>query len=207
MATTSCGVRTLSGRRTVGDHHRAVNDTPPLPSRPNASSKAVAKPTLARQPTLPTAPPLIRAVGGALLVTLALAGCESPPTQQQTGAVVGGVLGGVLGSQVGKGGGRTAATVIGTLIGASIGGAVGRSMDDNDRRKTAQALETVRTGQSSTWTNPDSGTRYTVTPTRTRSTTEGPCREYTTRAVIGGKTETVYGQACRQADGSWRVVP
>ena len=146
------------------------------------------------------------ASAAALSIALALTACESPPTQQQTGAVVGGVLGGVLGSQVGRGSGRTAATVIGTLIGASIGGAVGRSMDDNDRRKTAQALETVRTGQSSAWTNPDSGASYTVTPTRTRSTTEGPCREYTTRAVIGGKTETVYGQACRQADGSWRVV-
>jgi surface antigen len=160
-----------------------------------------------RRPVCTTPPSLTRAVVAALAATLALGACQSPPTQQQTGAVVGGVLGGVLGSQVGSGSGRTAATVIGTLIGASIGGAVGRSMDDNDRRKTAQTLETVRTGQSSTWTNPDSGASYTVTPTRTRTTTEGPCREYTTRAVIGGKTETVYGQACRQADGSWRVVP
>ncbi len=138
---------------------------------------------------------------------LLLAACQTSPTQQQTGTVVGGVLGGVLGSQMGRGGGRTAATVIGTLVGATLGGAVGRSMDDNDRLKTAQALETARTGQSRTWTNPDTRATYTVTPTRTRETAAGPCREYTVDARIGGQPEKVVGQACRQADGSWRAVP
>lgn len=144
---------------------------------------------------------------GAVLLPFLLAGCESPPSQQQSGTVIGGVLGGVLGAQVGQGSGRTAATVIGTLIGASIGGNVGRSMDETDRLKTAQALESVRTGRSSSWRNPDTGAAYTVTPTRTRQTSDGPCREYTVDATVGGRPERVYGQACRQADGSWRTVP
>lgn len=143
----------------------------------------------------------------AAALVFALAACESPPSQQQSGTVIGGVLGGVLGSQVGQGSGRTAATVIGTLIGATIGGNVGRSMDQTDRLKTAQALETVSTGRSSTWRNPDTGAQYTVTPTRTRQTAEGPCREYTVDATVAGRPERVYGQACRQQDGSWRVVP
>lgn len=158
--------------------------------------------------------PVLRAPGrtrmrlaATLAAALALGACQSPPTQQQTGTVVGGVLGGVLGAQVGKGSGRTAATVIGTLVGATLGGAVGRSMDETDRLKTAQALESARTGQSRTWTNPDTRATYTVTPTRTRETTAGPCREYTVDARIGGQAEKVYGQACRQADGSWRAVP
>ena len=138
---------------------------------------------------------------------LALSGCESPPSQQQSGTVIGGVLGGALGSQIGHGSGRAAATVIGTLIGATIGGNVGRSMDQTDRLKTAQTLETVRTGRSSTWRNPDTGAEYTVTPTRTRQAAEGPCREYTVDATVAGRPERVYGQACRQKDGSWRVVP
>jgi surface antigen len=147
---------------------------------------------------------------GTMLVAalvLALAACESPPSQQQSGTVIGGLLGGVLGSQVGQGSGRTAATVIGTLIGASIGGNVGRSMDQTDRLRTAQALETVSTGRSSSWRNPDTGAQYTVTPTRTRQTAEGPCREYTVDATVAGRPERVYGQACRQQDGSWRVAP
>ena len=142
-----------------------------------------------------------------LLGPWALIGCQTPVTQEQSGTIVGGVLGGIIGSQVGEGRGRTAATVIGTLVGAAIGGNVGRSMDETDRLRAAQALETVPTGKASTWRNPDSGNTYTVTPTRTVSSNEGPCREYTTTAVIGGKTEKVYGRACRQADGSWRVMP
>lgn len=138
---------------------------------------------------------------------LALVACESPPTQRQTGMIVGGVLGGVLGSQVGGGDGRTAATIVGTLIGATIGGAVGRSMDDGDRLKTAHTLETVRSGVPARWVNPDSGHRYAVVPTRTYDTPAGPCREYTVDATIGGRSEKVYGTACRQPDGSWRGVP
>ena len=34
----------------------------------------------------------------------------------------------------------------------------------------------------------------------------GPCREYTIDAIIGGKTEQIYGTACRQSDGSWKTV-
>ena len=121
--------------------------------------------------------------------------------------VIGGVLGGVLGAQVGKGHGKTAAIIVGTLAGAAIGGAIGKSMDDTDRLKTAHALESVRTGVPSTWRNPDSGNDYTVTPTKTYDSATQPCREYTIDAQIGGKKEEVYGTACRQADGSWKVQP
>lgn len=139
-----------------------------------------------------------------LSATLVAGGCATQPTQEQAGMVIGGVLGGVLGSQIGHGDGTTAAIILGTLIGAGIGGAVGRSMDDVDRMKTASTLETVRTGVSSQWVNPDTGNSYSVTPTKTVETTSGPCREYTIDAVIGGKKEQVYGTACRQADGSWK---
>ncbi|MEN8132374.1 MAG: RT0821/Lpp0805 family surface protein [Pseudomonadota bacterium] len=132
-------------------------------------------------------------------------GCSTQPTQEQTGMVIGGILGGILGSHVGGGSGRTAATIAGTVIGATIGGAVGQSMDELDRLKTATTLETVRTGVSSRWRNPDTHNQYTVTPTRTYETSAGPCREYTIDAIIGGRMEKVYGKACRQSDGSWKI--
>lgn len=146
-----------------------------------------------------------RWLAAALCGTLAVGGCETAPTKEQTGIVIGGVLGGLLGSEVGRGHGRTAAIIVGTLAGAAIGGAVGRSMDDTDRLKTAHTLESVRTGVPSSWRNPDTGNQYTVTPTKTYETAGSPCREYTIDAMIGGKKETIYGTACRQADGSWRV--
>lgn len=140
-------------------------------------------------------------------LVLSLAACANQQGQQeQGGMVIGGLLGGVLGSQVGKGGGRTVATIVGTMIGATVGGNVGRSMDDNDRLKTAHALETVRTSVPTTWVNPDTRNQYTVTPTRSYEAPTGPCREYTVKALVGGKPETILGQACRQADGSWRAV-
>jgi surface antigen len=144
------------------------------------------------------------------VATLALAvlgGCSAPPErqQEQAGVVIGAVAGGLLGSQLGHGSGRTAATIIGTMVGAVVGGNVGRSMDEADRVKTAHALETVRTGVPSRWRNPDTGHQYTVVPTRTYEAGPGPCREYTVDAVVGGRTEKVYGTACRQPDGSWRA--
>lgn len=145
-------------------------------------------------------------LGLALTCTVAVSGCATSAGQQeQAGMVIGGALGGLLGSQVGQGHGRTAAIIVGTLAGAAIGGSIGRSMDETDKLKTAHTLETVRTGVSSTWQNPDTHNDYTVTPTRTYETAQGPCREYTIDAIIGGKEEKVYGTACRQPDGSWKV--
>lgn len=140
-----------------------------------------------------------------LIAALLLPGCATEGPKERAGTVIGGVLGGVLGAQVGEGHGRTVAIIAGALAGAAIGGSVGKSMDDNDRRKVAQTLEGVRTGVPSTWRNPDTGVQYAVTPTRTYDTASGPCREFTTEAIIGGKRETVYGTACRQQDGSWKV--
>ena len=141
-----------------------------------------------------------------ITMCLTLAGCQTGAGEnEQVGMIIGGALGGVLGKQVGKGDGQVAAIIIGTLVGAQIGGSIGRSMDDTDRLKTAHTLETVRTGVSSTWRNPDTGNEYAVTPTRTYESGTGPCREYTVDARIDGKPEVVYGTACRQADGSWKV--
>jgi len=143
----------------------------------------------------------------ALCTLMVLAGCSNYGRQEQAGMVIGGALGGLLGAQYDQGhdDARTAAIIVGTMAGAAIGGAVGRSMDDVDRLKTSQTLETVRTGVSSTWRNPDTGNQYAVTPTRTYDTAAGPCREYVINASVGGKPEKVYGTACRQADGSWRT--
>jgi surface antigen len=143
----------------------------------------------------------------ALAGALALTGCATNQgPKQQGGMVIGGILGGLLGNQVGgHGPGRTAAVIAGTLAGAAIGGAVGQSMDTTDRLNTSAALENVRTGVPTTWRNPDTGNQYTVVPTRTYNTSTGPCREYTIDAMVGGRKEQVYGTACRQPDGSWRI--
>lgn len=136
-----------------------------------------------------------------LASTLVLTACN--PTKQDIGTLAGAGAGAAVGAQVGGGTGKLAAVAIGTLVGGYIGGQIGKTMDDVDRMKMNQALETQPTGQSYSWTNPDTGHDYAVTPTETYQREGSPCRDYTTEAVIDGKREVVHGTACRQPDGRW----
>ena len=123
------------------------------------------------------------------------------------GGAVGGALGGYLGSRVGKGSGQLAATAAGALLGALVGSSIGRSMDAADQLCVGKTLEAAPDNQAIAWRNPDANAVYTVTPVRTFEDYSGRyCREYTTEAVVGGRTEQVYGTACRQPDGSWQLV-
>jgi surface antigen len=140
-----------------------------------------------------------------LSLPLLFAGCSTAPTKETQGKVVGGVVGGVVGNQIGGGSGRTIATIVGVVAGAAIGGSVGRSMDETDRQRFAYALESGRTDSRTQWVNPDTGYEYAVTPTRTYDSGTGPCREYAMDAWIGGEREEIYGTACRQPDGHWRI--
>lgn len=139
-----------------------------------------------------------------LAFVVATTGCAQQITKRDAGLGIGAVTGALLGNTVGKGHGREVATVAGAIAGAYLGSAIGQYMDSVDRLRMNQALETAPDRTSHTWSNRQTGIRYAVTPTRTFDR-EAPCREYTTQAVIGGRTETIYGTACRQPDGSWQV--
>lgn len=144
-----------------------------------------------------------------VLATLALSACLTSCAEinnEGVGTVTGGVVGGLLGSQFGGGSGRVAAAAGGALLGAYLGGNIGRTMDRLDRLEMQRALETAPVGRAVSWKNPDTGNSYTVKPTKTYYANQQPCREYTTHAMIGGKSQEIYGKACRKADGSWRVV-
>ena len=142
-------------------------------------------------------------VAAIAIITLS-SGCAT--THEQSGALTGAAVGAVVGSTLGRGRGKMLAIWLGAIVGANIGTTIGRYMDDHDRLKTSSALETQATHSPTTWVNPDTRHRYTVTPTRTYTVAGGPCREFTIDAKIGGKAEQVYGTACRQADGSWKVI-
>ncbi len=97
------------------------------------------------------------------------------------------------------------AIAAGTLVGAYLGGAIGKSMDEQDRAKMNNALETNNVGQPAYWHNANSGTNYKVTPVKNVAVRGNKyCREYRTVADIGGKKQEMYGTACRQPDGSWK---
>jgi surface antigen len=120
-----------------------------------------------------------------------------------TGAAAGGAAGGLLGSSLGG----PAATAAGVLLGGLLGATVGQQMDSQDYYRMRNSLETSRTGQSTEWDNLDTGAHHQVIPTRTYNNQSGqPCREFDTTAQIDGRRQNVHGVACREGDGSWKVV-
>jgi surface antigen len=146
---------------------------------------------------------------------LALAGCADLQNGPKTGAgsLVGAGLGGLAGSQIGGGTGKLAATGVGVLLGALAGNQVGQSLDRADRLTAANAAqrtpETAPTGAAGTtaWRNPDIGAYGTVRPlSATGPAPNIVCREFQQPITVGGETRQGYGTACRQPDGSWRIV-
>lgn len=160
-------------------------------------------------------------VGAVVAAALALAACTQGPggqtetplggTKQTVGTLLGAGTGAFVGSQIGSGTGKLAATAIGGLLGAFLGSEVGKSLDRADQQymqqSTQRSLEKVPDGQSSSWVNPNSGHSGTVVPVKTYQT--GPdqfCREFQQTVTVGGQTQQAYGTACRQPDGSWKIV-
>ncbi len=133
--------------------------------------------------------------------------CDRRMVGSNAGTLLGAVAGGLAGSTIGDGRGQVAATLGGVLIGAAIGSSLSGPQSYADHGCVVQTFERAPTGQAVVWDNPDIGARYSLTPTRTWEAEEGRyCREYNSVAEIGGRTQSVYGTACRQPDGSWEIV-
>lgn len=145
-----------------------------------------------------------------LVLMLALVGCYAGP-KESVGTLLGAGGGAVLGSQVGGGTGRLVAVGVGTLAGALLGQEVGRSLDRADQlameRNAQYSLEYAPTRTTTNWRNPDSGNYGSITPVETYQTAQGQyCREYHQNIVVGGEAQRAFGTACRQPDGTWRII-
>jgi surface antigen len=137
------------------------------------------------------------------LTVLSMAGCA---TKEDSGTLVGAATGALIGNQFGRGGGRVAATVGGAVLGGFIGNRIGKSMDDEDRRRAAEAqYAAFENGERSEWRSPNGHYGY-VTPRRVYSYNSMSCREFEQTVYIDGRPETMVGKACRQPDGTWREV-
>ena len=151
----------------------------------------------------------LQAIAVVALAACVFTGCETVNGTPKTaiGGLGGAAVGGLIAAAAGGGGTAIAASVIG---GALVGGLAGNLLDDRDKRmanETAQrALETAPSGKAVAWTNPDTGHSGTVTPVRTYESNGNFCREFQQTVTIGGKPENSFGTACRQPDGSWRIV-
>ena len=132
-------------------------------------------------------------------------------TKSDMGTGLGAATGAVIGSSFGKGNGRVVGGVLGGLIGAGIGHSIGSSLDRADmtyyNQTQQRALETAPAGQSLPWSNPQTGNSGTFVPKAPYQDSNGQyCREFQNQITVGGKTQSGYGTACRQPDGSWQIV-
>lgn len=147
-------------------------------------------------------------IAASLVVACVTTGCENP--KQPIGSLGGGALGAWAGSSVGSGRGQIVATAVGAVAGALAGGYIGQQLDQADRERAERtcqiALESGPVGKTVQWRNPDSGNYGTITPIRTYQTNGQYCREYQQTIVVGGKPQQGHGTACRQPDGTWRIM-
>ena len=94
---------------------------------------------------------------GLIFISLGFAvlsvGCA---THEDTGTLVGAGTGALIGNQFGRGGGRVAATVAGAVVGGFVGNRIGASMDEEDRRRAADAQYTAfENGNRAEWRSPN----------------------------------------------------
>jgi len=145
-----------------------------------------------------------------VLLAFLLAACET--VRDNPKAMLGGATGAAAGGLIGAAAGGGAAGIVGgVLLGGLLGGAIGNALDQRDKKMAAEAaqrsFENSQTGATTEWRNPDSGHSGTITPTRTYQDASGQyCREYQQTVTVGGESQQAYGTACRQPDGSWKVV-
>lgn len=155
----------------------------------------------------------------ALVAVLSLSACAQSGepnawgmgNKQTVGTAGGALVGGLLGSKMGKGSGQLWATGAGALLGAFAGSSIGKSLDQADMMYHQQAVDKAYgapLNQQINWNNPDSGHYGSVTPIREgrQSASGNLCRQYKQTIVVDGRSETAYGTACQNADGSWTLA-
>ena len=144
-----------------------------------------------------------------IALLLLLAGCQGQQMGLSTGVggIGGATAGGLLGAALGGGNtGIASGVLLGGLLGAGVGQMLDQRSQQMQSQTVARALETAPVGTASTWTNPDTGTRGSIIPTRTFQNQGGAyCREFQQEIVVGGQTQQATNTACRQPDGSWRT--
>lgn len=145
-----------------------------------------------------------------LIGAIGLSGCAPAGEKETVGTVVGAVGGAVIGAQFGHGAGSVVGGAIGALIGGILGNEVGRSMDHSDKRHAHVAFtkaSRVPVGETVYWSNSNSGHWGTFRPIRDGESARGYfCREFVTTVFVHGRSERMYGTACRHADGSWHAI-
>ena len=140
----------------------------------------------------------------AVLSMFLLSSCmATTANKSQLGAAGGAGIGAIAGQAIGR---NTESTLLGAAVGGLLGYIVGNEMDKYDQQRLSQVYESAPSGQTTTWTNPDHGNQYQVTPQPAYQNQNNQwCRKAEIIAIIDGKTERTYSTACRDMNGNWQL--
>jgi surface antigen len=123
------------------------------------------------------------------------------------------VGGAVVGSQFGKGDGQLAIVATGTLSGAFLGNQIGQSLDKADAMYASTSpgrsgpLRQRHRAPQPPGVTPIRAIRAPLFPNLPiRPLAVNICRELTKPLTLVGARRKPLGTACRQPDGSWRIV-
>jgi len=92
-------------------------------------------------------------------ILFVVSGCAN---KAQSGAGIGALAGATIGALTFNN--KATGAAVGAGIGALMGYVVGNEWDKKDEQKVSQTLENNHSGQTSSWTNPDTGKSYSATP-------------------------------------------
>lgn len=146
----------------------------------------------------------------AVVVVACLAtGCANM-TREESGNMIGALLGGALAYELAGDSSNKEIWVATGLIGGALAGGHYAKLTDQGQLMHQSAihsnLETAQDNTTTSWNNPNNNEHGTVTVRNTSVSNGTPCREFTQTIYVGGKAVEGYGTACRQADGSWKII-
>lgn len=99
---------------------------------------------------------------------------------------------------------------IGEVRDSRVGTQIGSTLSPGDLRlaKAAEyrALEYVRPGDEFRWQGSNADTRGVISVGRGYQVNRLECRDYSNTIYVGGRAQVARGVACRQPEGTWRIV-
>jgi len=126
-------------------------------------------------------------------------GCAANKAQQ--GATVGGLAGATIGALTFKD--KLLGAAVGAGVGVLMGYIVGNEWDKSDEKKLQHTMEHNKSGEVSSWTNPDSGESYTATPSHPYVSENKVYRDVVIKDQKDG--HTVMAKAWRDDKGVWHL--
>jgi surface antigen len=135
----------------------------------------------------------------ALVVCFLAAGLGCNKAQQ--GATGGALAGATIGALTFNN--KLLGAAVGAGVGLMVGYIIGNEWDKSDEKQVQQTLESGRSNETASWTNPDTGVSYSATPSPAYTEENRVYRDVTIKDEKSG--EVVKAQAWRDENGVWHI--